>query len=1113
MVNEVFDLQFDANAFVANIEKSIKALSELEAQTLGTKASVERLAKGATQVNFMTPANSVMKLNSALQQTNVSTLKLDSSQLKLATAVKATDTANRAYAKSTETARKETEKLNKETANTAKGLEGMLGKIKGFGGNILGALGITAGIAGLVSLTRSIIGVTAEFEKYKAVLTNTLGSAQLAENAISTITEFASKTPFSVAQLTDSFVKLANQGFVPTIAELRKLGDLASSTGKDFDQLAEAILDAQTGEFERLKEFGIKGKVNGDKVLLTFKGIRTEIDNNAEAIRRYVLALGDVQGVTGSMEAISQTLTGQISNLGDAWDQLLNSIGKNTRGVFSTTIGYVTDLLTRITDANDAINELNKYGDENAGSFMRFVKGNNSRDEASGKTIVDAKKTARELAETRSKDAKSVADYEALKVELYKKGTEAVEAERKRREKDGVDVTSIQSKAVLKGIADAYSTQYKAVSALEKKFVEDAKQAKTPKALTDAQKKALDEMQKLNESYEKALIGIMDRVAKKRFEAGNPDAEAIKAEAERSYKLEADEVQKTFGKLGKVKVQAMQAQVKALSDLTLAEDLKTFKERQEKAREEITQLLKDDADETTAMRIANIKDQYQKENVAIEFELDKQKREILKKQADREKAINEQVKEKVLTAKEGEDAIAELASFTNTKIENAEQASYQKRLDNARKFFEQMLTEAKEASDAQSSELQKNITNQILKESERYAKGEISYAQYESRVEAIKRDEAQKKLDLDIQAGEKRLRILKDEFTKEADVQKSIVLKGQIDATEAGIAQAKVDKNTISKRLEGFDSLIGNIFGYEKNDPNASADIEAFKNAVSGMATQVVGLLQQQAQAEVASVDRSIALQQKRVDEAKRLADAGNAEYLQQEEDKMRELEAKKEEATRKQLILDSALQASQLLVAITGAIGAISVPGAGPALVAANIATILGALATGYGLVSNLSGKQPKFFTGTDMVREDVTGGSDSLSRGRYKVGRDTIPAWLHEGEAVIQSDRNKEYNPTVRAIRRGLLPPAVLNGFVRDYSNGINYGALDSALRVSEGTKFNESHFIEMNRRLGRLENVMSGTAEAIAGLNVNVAMDSNGFSASITKHLERRNKILNA
>jgi hypothetical protein len=50
-------------------------------------------------------------------------------------------------------------------------------------------------------------------------------------------------------------------------------------------------------------------------------------------------------------------------------------------------------------------------------------------------------------------------------------------------------------------------------------------------------------------------------------------------------------------------------------------------------------------------------------------------------------------------------------------------------------------------------------------------------------------------------------------------------------------------------------------------------------------------------------------------------------------------------------------------------------------------------------------------------------------------------------------------------------------------------------------------------MNKRLGRLENTMGATADAIAGLKVNVSMDSDGFSAAIQSHINKRNRILNA
>jgi len=58
--------------------------------------------------------------------------------------------------------------------------------------------------------------------------------------------EISSETPFSLEEITKSYIKLVNRGIVPTKDEIVKLGDLASSQGKSFDQLVEAVLDAQT---------------------------------------------------------------------------------------------------------------------------------------------------------------------------------------------------------------------------------------------------------------------------------------------------------------------------------------------------------------------------------------------------------------------------------------------------------------------------------------------------------------------------------------------------------------------------------------------------------------------------------------------------------------------------------------------------------------------------------------------------------------------------------------------------------------------------------------------------------------------------------------------------
>ena len=225
--------------------------------------------------------------------------------------------------------------------------------VDNFGSNLTKIGGIIAGafaVDKLIEFGSAVIETTSSFERFEAVLTNTLGSKSEAQKALSDITEFASKTPFSVLELTDSFVRLANQGFKPTREELRKLGDLASSTGKQFDQLAEAVIDAQVGEFERLKEFGIRASKQGDQVTFTFKGVKTQVDFTAQSIQDYVLSLGDIEGVSGAMASISETLGGQISNLGDSFDSLKFALGQELKPVLEDVIGAMSNLFTKTTE-------------------------------------------------------------------------------------------------------------------------------------------------------------------------------------------------------------------------------------------------------------------------------------------------------------------------------------------------------------------------------------------------------------------------------------------------------------------------------------------------------------------------------------------------------------------------------------------------------------------------------------------------------------------------------------------------------------------------------------------------------------------------------------------
>lgn len=300
--------------------------------------------------------------------------------------------------------------LDKSLKQSEKQLTGFSKAVKGVGGELTAALGAI----GFVALGKQILDITAEFQKFEAVLTNTLGSKSAAQDAMERIQDFAAKTPFSVQELTASFVKLANQGFVPTTDELRKLGDLASSTGKNFDQLSEAILDAQTGEFERLKEFGIRASKQGDQVTFAFKGVETQTKFTADSIREYILTLGDLQGVSGSMAAISETLGGKISNLGDAWDKFLLSLGTQTSGVAFT----VLDLLSRgVEGAIDALTDDKGLSPVMEELSAKFVEGADSAEEITA-TIAKLKvfqaQTAAESANLATKTGETAEEMKEL---------------------------------------------------------------------------------------------------------------------------------------------------------------------------------------------------------------------------------------------------------------------------------------------------------------------------------------------------------------------------------------------------------------------------------------------------------------------------------------------------------------------------------------------------------------------------------------------------------------------------------------------------------------------------------------------------------------------------
>ncbi|MBD3768204.1 MAG: hypothetical protein IE928_09720, partial [Gammaproteobacteria bacterium] len=247
--------------------------------------------------------------------------------------------------------------------NDLKNMDGQVGKVADSTDRLTGALkhvghyGLAAfagwGVSNVVS---DVIQATQQMQSLQASLVTVKGSALEADKAFAQIQEFATTTPYQLAEVTDAFIKMEALGLSASQRAMRSYGDTASSMGKSLNQMVEAVADAATGEFERLKEFGIKASSEGDRVKFTFRGVTTEVGKNAAEIEDYLIKLGEIN-FTGGMARQMETLGGQLSNLDDSWQKALNAIGTASQPAITAAIDGMNYLANGVETAADYIDE------------------------------------------------------------------------------------------------------------------------------------------------------------------------------------------------------------------------------------------------------------------------------------------------------------------------------------------------------------------------------------------------------------------------------------------------------------------------------------------------------------------------------------------------------------------------------------------------------------------------------------------------------------------------------------------------------------------------------------------------------------------------------------
>ena len=213
-------------------------------------------------------------------------------------------------------------------------------------------------VAKLKEYVTEVAKVRGEFQQLEIAFNTMLGSKAQADALMSQLIKTAATTPFNMGDIANSAKQLLAYGVeAEKVNEtLIRLGDIAAGLSIPINDLAYLygttmvqgrLYTQDLNQFlgrgipltaELAKQFG----VTESKV----KTLVTEGKVGFPEVEKAIIALTSEGGKFGGlMEAQSKSITGQISNLEDAVEQMFNEIGKSSEGVISDSIGIIALLV------------------------------------------------------------------------------------------------------------------------------------------------------------------------------------------------------------------------------------------------------------------------------------------------------------------------------------------------------------------------------------------------------------------------------------------------------------------------------------------------------------------------------------------------------------------------------------------------------------------------------------------------------------------------------------------------------------------------------------------------------------------------------------------------
>jgi tape measure domain-containing protein len=219
-------------------------------------------------------------------------------------------------------------------------------------------LGVIGGVTALKNFVTELVNVRGQFQQLEIAFSTMLKSKEKADKLMSELVDIAAKTPFDLQGVASSAKQMIAYGSSAENVgdELVMLGNVAAGVGSQLSEIAYlyGTLRTQGRAYATdIRQFAGRGipiyeelaKVLGvtkDEVSGLVKEGKVGFKEVEQAFKNMTSESGIYYNL---MQEQSKSLTGQLSNLGDAWDTMLNEIGKDTQGIASAGISGLKGLI------------------------------------------------------------------------------------------------------------------------------------------------------------------------------------------------------------------------------------------------------------------------------------------------------------------------------------------------------------------------------------------------------------------------------------------------------------------------------------------------------------------------------------------------------------------------------------------------------------------------------------------------------------------------------------------------------------------------------------------------------------------------------------------------